>query len=446
MNAMIPLGFRMPELQPQQSNANMLARVLQVQQAVDQGDMNRLKMDEYRRGVDQDRAFSELYAGAIDPTTGKVDRTKLLTGAAQRGLGSKIPGLQKTWAEQDTAEANIEQSRAAAQKAMAEVFTKYLDANKQVATRIMANPETAMAALDELDVLAQQLGIPPTHAAHLRKQVMALNGDPMAIKKWAAAGALQAEKLLPQFQTRNLGGTTDTLAVDPVTQQVSVVHSAQNTQSPDNIATNAQSDKNNQRTVGAQMAIANATREAAQTTAQATRDAASIKDKRDTEMKLADDYRKQSQTFKEIAEAKRLIDGTLDKATTSPAATLAGATKFMKLLDPGSVVRESELGMALAASGVFDRAANYFNTLKLGRVLTPQQAQDFKNITQQIYAAAQQSQLQIDANYRRQAETYGLRPEMVLQDMGQNQRPPVNLKDLPAGGAGGKVVDFGSLK
>lgn len=178
--------------------------------------------------------------------------------------------------------------------------------------------------------------------------------------------------------------------------------------------------------------------------ASATREAAKIKDARDTEMKLADDYRAQSKNFKEVADAYGQISKTLDKATTSPAATLAAATKFMKLLDPGSVVRESELGMAMAASGVIDRAFNYYNVLQSGKVLTKQQAADFKNITQQIYQAAQESQGKIDADFSSKAQQYGLRPEMVVQDLGQKNRAPTNQPTGPAQQGG--IIDFNSLK
>jgi hypothetical protein len=201
----------------------------------------------------------------------------------------------------------------------------------------------------------------------------------------------------------NLGGKE--IAYDPYA--LTANQEFQRTQSPDNAAT-----------VGASYANANATREIAK----ATRDAATIQRDINTEMKLGDDYRTQSKGFKEVSDAYRTINATLDKATMSPAATLAGATKFMKLLDPGSVVRESELGMALAASGVFDRATNYHNTLLRGKVLTANQVADFKEITKQIYAAAQQGQQAIDKSYTTQAKAYNLRPEMVVQDLGQNAR------------------------
>ena len=48
----------------------------------------------------------------------------------------------------------------------------------------------------------------------------------------------------------------------------------------------------------------------------------------------------------------------------TPIGDVAGATKMMKLLDPGSVVRETELGIAMAASGRMDRLENYFKNLK----------------------------------------------------------------------------------
>ena len=166
--------------------------------------------------------------------------------------------------------------------------------------------------------------------------------------------------------------------------------------------------------------------------AKATRDAANVQRDQNTEMKLADDYRAQSKDFKAVADAYQQINSTLDKATTSPTATLAAATKFMKLLDPGSVVRESELGMALAATGAIDRMSNYVNTMKYGKVLTANQVTDFRNITKQIYGAAQAQQQKIDGNYRKQAETYKLRPEVIVQDLGQNTPQPADPNDIHA--------------
>jgi hypothetical protein len=66
----------------------------------------------------------------------------------------------------------------------------------------------------------------------------------------------------------------------------------------------------------------------------------------------------------------------------TPIGDVAGATKMMKLLDPGSVVRESELGIAMAASGRMDRLQYYFkNWASDGNKLTPTQREDFKQLS-----------------------------------------------------------------
>jgi hypothetical protein len=80
---------------------------------------------------------------------------------------------------------------------------------------------------------------------------------------------------------------------------------------------------------------------------------------------------------------------SLDQGT--PIGDVAGATKVMKLLDPGSVVRETELGIAMAASGRMDRLQNYFTLWASGEKLTPTQRDDFKQLSNELYAAAGQA-------------------------------------------------------
>jgi hypothetical protein len=83
----------------------------------------------------------------------------------------------------------------------------------------------------------------------------------------------------------------------------------------------------------------------------------------------------------------------------SPIGDVAGATKVMKLLDPGSVVRESELGIAMAASGRMDRLKFYFSNWASGQKLTPTQRDDFKNLSNELYAAAGQAYNQKRGEY-----------------------------------------------
>lgn len=83
----------------------------------------------------------------------------------------------------------------------------------------------------------------------------------------------------------------------------------------------------------------------------------------------------------------------------SPANDLAAATKFMKLLDPNSVVRESELIMAVQASGLYDRLANTGNRILNGEKLTPTQRKDFFDAATQFFKIAEDKKRAIDTQY-----------------------------------------------
>lgn len=80
------------------------------------------------------------------------------------------------------------------------------------------------------------------------------------------------------------------------------------------------------------------------------------------------------------------IQESLKKA--NPIGDVAAATKIMKLLDPGSVVRESELGIAMAASGKMDRLTNYVDMYKNGTLLTPSQRNEFNALATELFAAS----------------------------------------------------------
>jgi len=62
--------------------------------------------------------------------------------------------------------------------------------------------------------------------------------------------------------------------------------------------------------------------------------------------------------------AYKIIKSTM--TNPSAAGDLAGVTKFMKLLDPESVVRESEVGLARNATGLYDKLKNYYETISTG--------------------------------------------------------------------------------
>lgn len=151
-----------------------------------------------------------------------------------------------------------------------------------------------------------------------------------------------------------------------------------------------------------------------------------------TELKLADDYKAQSKAFQETARQIGIVNSALKTATTNPGSALAAGTSFMKILDPNSVVRESELGMALNASGWFDRASNIGNQLAAGKIMTKSQAANLERAANDLFREASLAQQKIDAAYTDRARKYGADPSNVVMDLGQYGVP----KDKPKLGMG----------
>jgi hypothetical protein len=116
----------------------------------------------------------------------------------------------------------------------------------------------------------------------------------------------------------------------------------------------------------------------------------------------------------------------------SAAGDLTAATKFMKLLDPGSVVRESELYLAMDATGVLDKATNYYARLARGEKLTPSQREDFRNIANQLFKAAENTKLNYDKQYEEIAKNNNLDPSKIIVNYKKTQPSgqPRNKADI----------------
>jgi hypothetical protein len=116
--------------------------------------------------------------------------------------------------------------------------------------------------------------------------------------------------------------------------------------------------------------------------------------------------------YGEMQSAYGQINDSLKAA--SPAGDLAAATKFMKLLDPGSVVRESELGMAMAASGALDRAVNYAQMRIDGTKLTPDQRKDFQKLSSELFGTATIAYNAKRGEYEQMGSAYNLDANRAL--------------------------------
>jgi len=159
---------------------------------------------------------------------------------------------------------------------------------------------------------------------------------------------------------------------------------------------------------------------------------------------LRDDYRKDSSNFVEISRQARIIQDSLKD--DSAAGTLASATAFMKMLDPGSVVRESELAMAMKTNGALDRMGNYINVIQSGKVLTAQQKADFAKLVKSYSEASNEAQRNLNKKYSQIASEYGLDPKRIaVYDVEKVDKPTTinhgdTLSELPPTAPKGAVA------
>jgi hypothetical protein len=106
-----------------QSPVNQLAQIEQIRSAQQTNMLRQEQMAALQREREQLQTLNRLYGEAYNPTTGRVDETKLYSGLAQGGLGSQIPGLQK-------AELERRKTGFATSKEQSEAILKRLDVKR----------------------------------------------------------------------------------------------------------------------------------------------------------------------------------------------------------------------------------------------------------------------------------------------------------------------------
>ena len=107
----------------------------------------------------------------------------------------------------------------------------------------------------------------------------------------------------------------------------------------------------------------------------------------------------------------------------SAAGDISMIFSYMKMLDPGSVVREGEQASAQNAAGVPDRVRNLYNNLITGERLNPKQRKDFMDRAEDLYSAQQRIVSGIEKEYKTYATEYGTRPYLVIGAPSQAIQP-----------------------
>jgi hypothetical protein len=106
---------------------------------------------------------------------------------------------------------------------------------------------------------------------------------------------------------------------------------------------------------------------------------------------------------------------------------------YMKMLDPGSTVREGEFANAQNSGSVPERIQAQYNKLQSGERLTPQQRKDFFNQAQNVIKGQFRRQGELDAEFKRIAQRNGWDDQQLIfvkppQFKGGQQQPERGLQ------------------
>lgn len=132
----------------------------------------------------------------------------------------------------------------------------------------------------------------------------------------------------------------------------------------------------------------------------------------ETEKKLRDEYIGQTKDFKTIQSAWRSIKTS--GGEPSAASDMSLIFGYMKLLDPGSTVREGEYANAQNAGSVSDKIISLYNKAVDGKFLSDPQRQDFLGQAKKQYDSRLGEYGNLKKSYTQLSKEYNLDPKRVV--------------------------------
>jgi hypothetical protein len=430
------------------------------------GVLQGLKLGATFQDIEAARAANQqalaLKAAQEQEIQAKINAQNRLATAADSLLGKIRGGTAK---ESDFAEYRLiapkDQSEAAAK-----VFEGMSKAQQQNAlsfgTQVMAalgskDPQIGIAMLEERAAadndpqMAQAWGtvaklakLDPANGIFAAGAAMAgLPGSKEAIEGWQKTQEERRARALEPFKFREQTATT-------------LIKEAEANLAPAKLGadlnlTNAQIEAAKAARRASDAAAAKSGADAVRARAEADQLSAGVipADKRpEAESKFRREYSDQTKVYQEVKSAYGRVLASEDTAVGD----LSLIFGYMKMLDPGSVVREGEFATAQNAEGVPERILNIYNRVRTGERLSPSQRSSFKGQAGKLYETAQTQEGQVRQGIERIAKGYGLNTanifytpaEVMPTAPGQPKpaAPPPRTGAQPAAGQRNVTVDF----
>lgn len=196
-------------------------RVATLRQLAGQQQLQQMQIQAAQRAQEQETTLSDLYKGNVN-TDGTINRQGVMSGAAQRGLGSRIPGMQKQFAEADEATNKNTKLKSEITENDFNLAKKRMEVSAGVLQSMLARPNlTHQDVIDATAGLVNQGLIPAEQGQQL---IRALPGDPVALRQYLMQQGMavldakaRLEALTPKFDKVNSGKVTSFVDTNTLT-------------------------------------------------------------------------------------------------------------------------------------------------------------------------------------------------------------------------------------
>ena len=160
----------------------------------------------------------------------------------------------------------------------------------------------------------------------------------------------------------------------------------------------------------------------------AEKPALSVKDRLTFEDKLRDNF---NAAMRPIMDQRYSYE-RLTSSEETPEGDIAIIYNYMKMLDPGSAVREGEFATAQNAAGIDVRIRNEYNRLRSGNRLDPTQRANYISQAKSIFDKYKKQEDRIRTAYKSEANRIGLEPSAIFLSAPEEQ-PEAPKAAAPAG-------------
>lgn len=151
--------------------------------------------------------------------------------------------------------------------------------------------------------------------------------------------------------------------------------------------------------------------------------------KNKAERELRAEYSKETADYVKTQDAFRKINAAEDTAVGD----LSLIFSFMKMLDPGSVVREGEFATAQNAAGVDEKVINLYNNVISGERLNEKQRKSFRSQAKSLLDAGSKKEKETRSVLMNPIKNYGLNPSNVFGGQEEVVKKETTETETPTG-------------